>query len=58
MPKNKCEDCSRPKDCGDRQYRLFSNPLFCGQCFIFIPKTYIAEKEYLNQWEEKDETNI
>ena len=51
MPKNKCGDCTHDDYCPYKDARRCKgDPLYS-----YVPKTYITEKEYLNQWEEKNE---
>ena len=57
MPKNKCEECWHEYKCVNYGFSCM-RPLNLSQQvnrIKFIPKTYISEKEWINQWEEKDE---
>ena len=58
MPKNKCGECMHEEYCVYHDARSCRGNKDARTTYKFIPKTYINEKEYINQWEEKDETNI
>ena len=49
--KTKCKRCVHEYYCPMLDGRSCKGDRW--QCYIFVPKTYIAEKEYINQWEEK-----
>ena len=47
---NKCKDCVNKNGCPYKNARRCKgDPLY-----NYLPKSFYQEKEYINQWEEKD----